>query len=94
MVRRTKKNRTESLKILASTAGRALLLLLMVNTVNLVVEIYKLNMGEQIAVSYSKSYITLNDCPIGLHLYTNALIFLMLTTMSLYNSQKQKTQEL
>lgn len=89
MVRKVTHTQYGKLRLLSATVGKSLLLLLAINLLNLIVEIYRLNMGEDILVSYDKGYVTLNSVAVGLNIATNLIAFLSLSSISLFNSQKQ-----
>ena len=71
-------------KILYRTLGKAILLIILLNGLNLIVEIYKLEMGDNIIVGYNGGYIALNENQIGFNLFTNLLGLLIVFILALY----------
>ena len=79
-------------KLLYITLGKAIVLILLLNGLNLIVEIYKLEMGDNILVGYIAGYITLNENQIGFNIFTNILGLLIVFILALYCVPEIKKQ--
>jgi hypothetical protein len=65
-------------KVIANALAKTALFLILLNAINIMVEIFKVEKGASISIAFTNGYFMLNNNTIGFHIFSNVLVFLVL----------------